>query len=358
MLILNVTGLDGQPLQSPLRGKFGVLGGTIGAIEGNTIVLEDPQERVAELEANIISSPRGFVIRNCASDPLFVNGTPVETSAEALVDAGSEIRIGPFTLHAEIVEAPAKSAPKAAPTAAAAPISAAAPTAATAALAAAPAPVAPAATPAAGPAAGTSHDALLQALAEGLRMDKVEVPGGLTPEFMETLGRLLREVTQGTIDLLRIRAEAKSKMHANLTMIGSREINPLKAAWDAEVALQHLLAPQRADMLEPQRAMREACDDLRLHDRGLVAGIHAALTGLLARFDPATLEQRLGGNSRFESMMPGGGKARRWDQLVELYGDISVEAEQDFWALFDKEFLKAYAKGLEPEGEGTLLGRV
>jgi len=44
-------------------------------------------------------------------------------------------------------------------------------------------------------------------------------------------------------------------------------------------------------------------------------------------------------------MMPGGAKARRWDLLVELYGDISVEAERDFWSLFDKEFLKAYQGG-------------
>jgi type VI secretion system FHA domain protein len=159
---------------------------------------------------------------------------------------------------------------------------------------------------------------------------------------MSSLGALLREMTQGTIDLLRIRAEAKSRVHANMTMIGSREINPLKAAWDAEVALQHLLAPQRADMLDPLKAMADACNDLRQHDRGLVAGIQAALGGLLARFDPAELEKRLSGNSRLDSMLPGGSKAKRWDMLVELYGDISVEAEKDFWSLFDKEFLEAY----------------
>ena len=98
-------------------------------------------------------------------------------------------------------------------------------------------------------------------------------------------------------------------------------------------------------MLDPLRAMTDACDDLRLHDQGLVAGIQAALAGLLARFDPAELEKRLGGSSRLDSMRPGGAKAKRWDMLVELYGDISVEAEQDFWSLFDKEFLKAYEEG-------------
>jgi FHA domain-containing protein len=365
MLILTVTTLDGQPLPAALRGKFGVLGGTIGAIEGNTIVLEDPQGRIAELEANIISGPRGDILRNCGPNTLHVNGTPVESGAEAVLEPEAEVTIGPYALRVEPVAAtpaakPATPAAASPAPAATAPVPAAAPAPPAAAAPPSAAPATPPVAAAAPPAiTATSHAELERAFAEGLRVGNLEIPGGLTPDFMESLGQLLREVTQGTIDLLRIRAEAKSRVHADLTMIGSREINPLKAAWDAEVALQHLLAPQRADMLEPLRAMKEACDDLRLHDRGLVAGIQAALSGLLQRFDPAALEQRLGSSSRFESMMPGGGKARRWDMLVELYGDISVEAEQDFWALFDKEFLKAYQRGLEPDnGSGKLLDRV
>jgi FHA domain-containing protein len=351
-MLIVVTSLDGQPLATELRGKFGVLGGTIGAIEGNTIVLPDPQGRIGELEANIVRSPRGFLIRNFGDNPLYVNGTAVENSAEAPIAPGDEVAIGPFALRVAPDEQPAAAPaaspqpqPAPAPTpppAAAATVPAAAPASAAMAGDTAPATAAP---PAALDAAAAAE--LQRAFLEGLRLPNLDVPGGLNPEFMKALGELLREVTQGTIDLLRIRAEAKSRVHANLTMIGSREINPLKAAWDAETALQHLLAPQRADMLDPLQAMTDACNDLRLHDQGLVAGIQAALEGLLARFDPAELEKRLAGNSRFDSMLPGGAKAKRWDMLVELYGDISVEAEQDFWSLFDKEFLKAYEQGRE-----------
>jgi predicted component of type VI protein secretion system len=324
MLILVVSSLDGCALDGDVRGKFGVLGGTIGAIEGNTIVLADEQGRVAPLEANVIAGPNGYVIRNCSANPLHVNGKPVANSAEAPIGDGDEIAIGPFVLRV----APAQPA-------AVAPVTAAA---------AAPASAPPAAVPAPASAA-PSPDDLLRGFLAGLDLTQLDIPGGLTPEFMKTLGAILREMTQGTIDLLRIRAEAKSRVHADLTMIGSREINPLKAAWDAEVAIQHLLAPQRTDMLDSVRAMSDACDDLRLHDRGLVAGIHAALSGILARFDPAALEKRMETASRLDSMLPGGAKAKRWDMLVELYGDISVEAEQDFWSLFDKEFLKAYQSG-------------
>jgi hypothetical protein len=90
MLSLIVTRCDGNPLATEVRGKFGVLGGTIGAIEGNTLVLDDPKGRVAPLEANIIASPRGYVIRNCAEAPLHVNATPVANSAEASLAPGDE----------------------------------------------------------------------------------------------------------------------------------------------------------------------------------------------------------------------------------------------------------------------------
>jgi predicted component of type VI protein secretion system len=325
-LTLVVSSLDGNPIAAGISGKFGVLGGTIGAIEGNTIVLPDAQGRVAPLEANVIAGPRGYVIRNCGDQPLLVNGTPVPNSTEAALAPGDEIAIGPFVLKVAPADPPATAAPPPAPTMPTAPAT----------------PIAPA-SPATDAAASQAE--LQRAFLAGLGLANLDIPGGLNPEFMKTLGEVLRLATQGTIDLLRIRAEAKSRVHADLTMIGSREINPLKAAWDAEVALQHLLAPQRTDMLDPLRAMADACDDLRRHDRGLVAGIHAALSGLLGRFDPAQLEKRLEGSSAFDSMMPGGAKARRWDMLVELYGDISVEAERDFWSLFDKEFLKAYESG-------------
>ena len=43
-----------------------------------------------------------------------------------------------------------------------------------------------------------------------------------------------------------------------------------------------------------------------------------------------------------DAFLPGNRKAKLWDLFVELYGDISKEAEDDFHALFGKEFLKAY----------------
>ncbi len=183
---------------------------------------------------------------------------------------------------------------------------------------------------------------LRDAFLAGLGAD-VDIPRELTPEFMQALGTLVREITSGTMELLRLRAEAKSSLHADMTMLDARAINPLKAAWDADVALQHLFAPQRPDIQPPLKAMSEAYDDLRAHDRDLVASIRAALRGLLARFDPDELGNRLGGDSMIDSLLPANRKARRWDSFVDVYADVCVEAEQDFWSVFENELKKSYA---------------
>ncbi len=355
MLILVVTSLDARPIDIDLRGKFGLLGGTIGAMEGNTITLPDAGGRVGALEANIMASARGYVIRNCSERALYVNDQAVGTGSEIPVGPGDEIAIGPYRLRAlaseqakpNVASAPAEASTPAATAMVAEMVGREAEVVRSIGTSTATEPAAGKTTAAAPIAAtvpaGPSAEELERALLEGLGVADLELPDGLTPELMATLGAVLTRITQGTIDLLRIRAEAKSRVHAELTMIGGmREINPLKAAWDAQVALRHLLVPQRSDMLDPLRAMIDACDDLRLHDLGLVAGVHAAMASLLARFDPAVLEKKLGKESKFESFMPGGGKARRWDSLVELYGDLAVESDQDFWSIFERDFLQAY----------------
>ena len=75
---------------------------------------------------------------------------------------------------------------------------------------------------------------------------------------------------------------------------------------------------------------------------GFIAGMRAAMQGLIARFDPSVLETRLTRKSVLDAMLPGSRKARLWELFGELYAEISREAEDDFEALFGREFVKAY----------------
>jgi FHA domain-containing protein len=192
-------------------------------------------------------------------------------------------------------------------------------------------------------ASGADIAALTAALREGLGVHNM-APDAivLTPVFMRLLGRLVHEATRGTVDLLVARAALKREIRAEVTMIVTRENNPLKFSPSAEVALGHLLSPPARGFMESDKAMRDAYDDLRAHQFGFLAGMRAALEGILKRFDPAVLEGRLTEKSFLSSILPAKRKAQMWDVFNELYAQISSEASDDFHELFGKEFLRAY----------------
>ena len=168
-------------------------------------------------------------------------------------------------------------------------------------------------------------------------------PAQLSPELMRRLGELVKVATQGTIDLLQARATLKREMKTEVTMIASRDNNPLKFSPDAHAALAHLLSTQSIrGFLDPVPALKDSYDDLLAHQVGFIAGMRAAMQGLIARFDPASLEGRLTRKSVLDSMLPMGRKARLWELFSELFADISREAEDDFEALFGREFVRAY----------------
>ena len=130
-------------------------------------------------------------------------------------------------------------------------------------------------------------------------------------------------------------------------MIVARENNPLKFSPSAEAALQHLLSPPTRGFMAAAPAMRDAFNDLRAHQFGFIAGMRAALAGVLSRFDPSELEGRLTQRSVLKSLLPGSRKAAMWEVFVEHYGQISNEAEDDFHSLFGKAFLLAYEEHID-----------
>lgn len=192
---------------------------------------------------------------------------------------------------------------------------------------------------------------LLRALLDGLGLAALPQAAtargataqALTPELLQRIGELIAAACQGTVELLQARATLKQALRADLTMIGSRDNNPLKFVPDGETALAQLLAAQPVrGFMGPSRAMRDAYDDLLAHQVGFVAGMRAAMQGLVARFDPQVLEQRLASKSVLDAMLPAARKARLWELFNSLYAEVSREAEDDFDRLFGRAFVSAY----------------
>lgn len=180
-------------------------------------------------------------------------------------------------------------------------------------------------------------------LSELPRVSGAAGPRVLDAATMQQIGELLRLFTEGTSALLAARTMTKQEMHAEVTVIVARNNNPMKFSPDSAGALAHLLTsrPMRGFM-DGRSAVRDAFDDLNAHQIGVVAGMRAAMQGLIARFDPQELEKRLKQKSVLDAMLPMNRKAKLWELFNELFGELAREAEDDFEALFGREFLRAY----------------
>lgn len=204
----------------------------------------------------------------------------------------------------------------------------------------APMPAAPvmASTPGAGHYSDTE---LLAAFLKGVDSTH-QMPVALTPGLMERIGSMLRSATEGTLQLLLTRQEFKREVRAEVTMIGSQHNNPLKFSPTVEVALAHLLGPGVRGFMPAQEAMRDAFNDLRAHQFGVMVGLHAALDHVLQRFTPDELEKRLTEKTTLDALFAANRKAKLWDQFCTLHASITQEAQDDFHKLFGEAFSKAY----------------
>jgi type VI secretion system FHA domain protein len=168
------------------------------------------------------------------------------------------------------------------------------------------------------------------------------------PDFVRNAGELLRESIAGLQKSLVARALTKGALRLDMTMLSSAENNPLKFSPNAYEALTHLLAPRAASgYLPPLRAVREAFQDLEAHNLAVMAGMRAALLGVLQRFDPAKVEKRLGSNPLLEKLLPAKRKARMWDLVAEQHGDMVREAQDEFERIFGRAFRDAYQEQVE-----------
>ena len=204
--------------------------------------------------------------------------------------------------------------------------------------AAAPAAVVPAA---AAPSAAAPDGAVLDALLRGLGISGLDTQLA-APALAELVGAMLREATVGTMEVLTARAMTKRASRLEMTMIGSVANNPLKFFPDAEHALTQMLASPHPGYMAPVKAYANAYDDLKAHELAMMAGMNGALSGVLQRFDPSVIEQRLQVPGVMDKLLVSNRKAKLWDRLVALYEEMSNEADDDFQRLFGEKFGVAY----------------
>jgi len=392
MIAIRLVSHAGEAPAPPLEAIFGEAVGYIGRGADCTLVLPDPERRISRKHLQVACRGGRHFLRLISTNVMVeLDGVPLAPGVEYALDAGAQIRIGPFVLQAG-GESTASARPREAPAVAPAGegVDAAAddafalfgspgqtgrpsvfqdllhaagvdaPSNAPAAfvgmqqhidlvvgdptgsgLRSAP----PAATPAleAGHAQGSPvpADELVDALYAGLGIAAPE-PTARSAAQMELIGALLRATVQGTLGLLAARRIAKRELGASPTLLQTRQNNPLKFSPDANAALAQLLAPPKRGFIPPLAAVGDAFDDLRAHEVAVLVGMRAALEAVLARFDPETLELRLAAKGMWDNLRPVNHKAKLWDRYGEQHAEIVREIDEDFDSIFEGAFIQAY----------------
>ena len=194
-----------------------------------------------------------------------------------------------------------------------------------------------------------SDTALVAALLRGARLESL--PRDLvTPQFMETVGRLLDVAAQGAVDLLAGRSAIKQEVHIAVTLINPRSNNPLKFLPDGQTALMQMLGPKIPGFMPAVQAMQEAMRDLVAHQSAVAAGTQATIEALFRRFDPQSIEAQHPQHGMGEKMSKTVYQARLWNSYQTQYRQVRDEVQDDFFKRLGAEFQDAYNKEYGPNG--------
>jgi type VI secretion system FHA domain protein len=207
----------------------------------------------------------------------------------------------------------------------------------------APAPIAPAPVAAApAPRAMPTDRVAIDAFFAGCGLDADQLSDKAAIETLGMAGRALRLAIAGLAEVLAARTSTKAEFQMNRTLLGVRENNPLKFVGNADDALRVLLLQPIPGFLPADQAVGAALEDIKAHQIAVLAGMQAALTTVVHRFEPAQLEGRLDRASLIEGILPAARKARYWELFKALYAEIARELEDDLLGLFGADFARAY----------------
>lgn len=353
MIKITVVSYNNEATSSALSALFDRQGGTLGRDEDNHFVLPDPKRLVSRKQASLKSDGARHTIVNLSqANPILVNGQEIGFGQEYALQKDDEIRIGLYVLCVEPQSVAATGHLRSVAH------TAAHETPRTNALAPTPAKLIPVAgkssaqvasdaaslpAPTADP---VDSQALIDAFLSGAGIPHISLGGGLTPELMETIGKLMATAIEGTFDLVASRALVKREVNAEVTTVVVRNNNPLKFLPDGQTVLIQMLRKKMPGFMGPVETMQDAYKDLRTHQDGMAAGVRAAMDDMLEQCSPQLIEQQHE-RSTLDAIAPMRRKARLWDAYAELHEDILQKTRAEYQAPFGKAFLAAYEKAVE-----------
>lgn len=185
-------------------------------------------------------------------------------------------------------------------------------------------------------------DAGLSAFMRGLGLEPSDLPEGDSQARLQALGREYRQMAEGLMLLLRMRAREKGDARIARTEIGAAENNPLKLMPTVEDALAAMLAPRGPGFSNAERSIGGAIRDLGQHQVGAWRGVQTALRRMIDRFDPKLVEAEVERLGLLETMLSGGRKAKLWEIYERRFAETARSAETRFLGEVGADFREAY----------------
>ncbi len=172
-------------------------------------------------------------------------------------------------------------------------------------------------------------------------------PEAITNETYAMLGQILQVVVQGTVDLLRARAQIKDQFRVPATMLKPVENNPLKFSINAQDALHNLFGKSNPGFRSPVDAFDESYEDIKAHQIAMIAGMRSAYQAMLEYFNPDDLQADF--DRALKRGVLGGvlNKTKYWDLYEDLYKSLSRDPDSSFHKLFGNEFGRAYEEQMQ-----------
>ena len=153
---------------------------------------------------------------------------------------------------------------------------------------------------------------LVEAFQQGAGI-QVELPIGLQPDFMRTLGLLLRTLVGGMQRLTSQRMRLRDDSGGDKADPKARHIDPIRAAAEETRLLTTLFKPGAIGSDSPQTRVQEMVDDLVARIAALRAAVDAAVEQTEAKLAPAAVEAKLEASLFLDELLPMRRKARLWD---------------------------------------------
>ncbi len=184
--------------------------------------------------------------------------------------------------------------------------------------------------------AGGNHTLIT---AMGLNPDKLsaeEIDG-----ISENVGLLMREITEGMMQVLRSRTSIKNEFRMNVTTIQPIENNPLKFSVGTDEALENMFLKKTNAYKKPIDAFREGFQEIGEHQVAMIAGIRHGFERMIERFNPENLELQFNKQGK-GAVIPGMQNAKHWTNYKSHYQGYSDNMESSFQHLFGSDFVSAY----------------